>query len=540
MKLFTKQSISFWNIFPIFIFILFLSPILIVCSSLFGDYNENWSHLYNYVLFEYIYNSFYLIIGISFFTIIIGTTTAWIITNYDFFGKNIFESILILPLAIPPYILAYTFAGLFDLNGSINNFLRLILPVESNFVLFPNVRNLYGAIIVFSFTLYPYVYLLVRTAFLNQSKSLLDSGRTLGLNKFQVFYKLSIPLIRPALIASLSLVIMESLSDFGAVEHFAIPTFTIGIFRTWYGMYDLHTAMQLSSLLFLFIIIFISFEKLSRSNSLYTFPNESFQRLRLKKVFGFKAFIAFLCCFIPIFIGFILPMIQLINWIINYNLSFFDKKFLQTTFNTISISIVAAFLVSFIALLINFSIRIKKTKTIIFFNSFLSSGYGLPGLILAIGIVKFFSIIDNVFFNIILTGSILGLILAYLIKSYALANSTFESGFSRISTSIDDSSKILKSNGWNMLTRIHLPLLKTSFLTSFLLVVTEVVKELPATLILRPFNFETLAVSTYIFASDERMYQAATPAIAIVLVGLIPIIILTNMIKYSKEKMNNE
>jgi len=539
MNVFTKQSISFWNIFPIFIFILFLSPIIIVCSSLIGDYNENWSHLYNYVLFEYIYNSFYLIIGISFFTIIIGTTTAWIITNYDFFGKNIFELILILPLAIPPYILAYTFAGLFDLNGSINNFLRLILPVESNFVLFSNIRNLYGAIIVFSFTLYPYVYLLVRTAFLNQSKSLLESGRTLGLSKFQVFYKLSIPLIRPALIAGLSLVIMESLSDFGAVEHFAIPTFTIGIFRTWYGMYDLHTAMQLSSLLFLFIIIFIFFEKLSRSNNLYTSPNESFQRLKLKKVFGFKAFIPFICCFIPIFIGFILPMIQLINWMINYNLSFFDKKFLQTTFNTISISIVAAFIASFIALLINFSIRIKKTKIIILFNSFLSSGYGLPGLILAIGIVKLFSIIDNIFFNIILTGSILGLIIAYLIKSYALANSTFESGFSRISTLIDDSSKILKSNGWNMLTRIHFPLLKTSFLTSFLLVVTEVVKELPATLILRPFNFETLAVSTYIFASEERMYEAATPAIAIVLVGLIPIIILTNMIKYSKEKMKN-
>jgi len=534
MKVFEKQSISFWNILPVFTLILFLTPIIIVFTSLFSNFNDNWEHLYNYVLLEYILNSIYLILGISFLTLIIGTGTAWIVSNYHFYGKNILESILILPLAIPPYILAYTFTGLFDLNGTINILFRNIFLVDSNFILFPNIRNIYGAIIVFSFTLYPYVYIISRTAFLNQSISFIEAGRTLGLSKFQVFYKLSIPLIRPAIIAGLSLVIMESLSDFGAVEHFSVATFTTGIFRTWYGMYDLNTAMQLSSILLLFIVLFIFFEKYSRGNQIYSKPNSSLNSSMFKKLSGFKGFLAILCCFFPIFIGFILPMIQLIFWAINYNLSFFDKKFLQIAFNTIFISLIAGLICSFIALLINFSLRLKKTKFIVYLNSFFSIGYALPGLILAIGILKFFSIIDYSFSNFILTGSIFGLLIAYLIKSYALANSSIESGFSNISTGIDDSAKILKSNGWNLLRRIHFPLLKTSFLTSFLLVFTEVVKELPATLILRPFNFDTLAVSTYIYAAEERMYQAATPAIAIVIAGLIPIIFLSKMIQNSK------
>ncbi len=534
MKVFTKKTISFWNILPIFVLILFLAPIIFIFTSLFSNFNDNWNHLYNYVLIEYITNSIYLILGISFLTLIIGTGTAWVVTNYNFYGKNILESILILPLAIPPYILAYTFTGLFDLNGTINIILRNIFIFDSNFILFDNIRNIYGAIIVFSFTLYPYVYIISRTAFLSQSISLIEAGRTLGLSKFQVFHKLSIPLIRPAVIAGLSLVIMEVLSDFGAVEHFSIVTFTTGIFRTWYGMYDLKTAMQLSSILLLFITFFILLEKYSRGNQIYSKPGGSSNTYKIKKISGLKSLFAFSFCIFPVLIGFILPMIQLIFWSINYNLSFFDKKFIQIAFNTIFISLLAGLICSFIALLINFSLRLKKTKLKNYINSFFSIGYALPGLILAIGILKFFSTIDDLFSNFILTGSIFGLLIAYLIKSYALANSSFEYGFTNISSGIDDSAKILKSSGWNLLRRIHFPLLKTSFLTSFLLVFTEVVKELPATLILRPFNFDTLAVSTYIYAAEERMYQAATPAIAIIIVGLIPIIFLSKMIQNSK------
>ena len=528
---------SFWTIIPFLILFFFLLPVLMVLASLLGDYSDNWAHLYDYVLVDYIGNTLYLIIGVSLLSLLIGTVTAWIVTTYDFFGKRFLEWALILPLATPPYILAYTFTGFFDAFGTANNFIRDIFSLDQSFILFPNIRNIYGAVIVFSFTLYPYIYLVSRSAFLNQSRSMLEAGRMLGLSQFEIFYKLSLPIIRPAVIGGLMLVIMETISDFGAVDHFAIQTFTTGIFRTWHGMYDLKTAMQLASILLIFVATFVWIEKISRKKALYTSGTSTFKPTKKIKLLKYKAFISFFICFIPILIGFILPITELIIWAISYNLSFFNEKFLLAAMNTILLSITAAVLCASIALIINFSIRFKKYRFSNFLSSFLSLGYAVPGLILAVGIVQLFALIDqNILFNsdIILTGSIVGLIFAYIIKSYALANSTFESGFQRISTNLDDSARTLKSSGWNLLSRVHLPLLKTSFLTSILMVTSEVVKELPATLILRPFNFDTLAVATYIYAAEERMFQAAAPAIAIMLVGLIPIILLTKMISSSR------
>ena len=528
---------SFWTITPFLILFFFLLPVLMVLASLLGDYSDNWAHLYDYVLVDYIGNTLYLIIGVSLLSLLIGTVTAWIVTTYDFFGKRFLEWALILPLATPPYILAYTFTGFFDAFGTANNFIRDIFSLDQSFILFPNIRNIYGAVIVFSFTLYPYIYLVSRSAFLNQSRSMLEAGRMLGLSQFEIFYKLSLPIIRPAVIGGLMLVIMETISDFGAVDHFAIQTFTTGVFRTWHGMYDLKTAMQLASILLIFVATFVWIEKISRKKALYTSGTSTFKPTNKIKLLKYKAFISFFICFIPILIGFILPITELIIWAISYNLSFFNEKFLLAAMNTILLSITAAVLCASIALIINFSIRFKKYRFSNFLSSFLSLGYAVPGLILAVGIVQLFALIDqNILFNsdIILTGSIVGLIFAYIIKSYALANSTFESGFQRISTNLDDSARTLKSSGWNLLSRVHLPLLKTSFLTSILMVTSEVVKELPATLILRPFNFDTLAVATYIYAAEERMFQAAAPAIAIMLVGLIPIILLTKMISSSR------
>ena len=530
--------LNFWSLGPFIIFLFFVAPVVIVLSSLLGEYSDNWSHLYEYVLLGYIKNSFYLVFGVSFCVLLIGVTTAWLVTNYNFFGKSIFEWALILPFAVPPYILAYTFTGMFDSYGSANNLIRELFSLDNDFIFFPKVRNIYGAIIVFSFTLYPYVYLVSRMAFINQSKSILESGRTLGLNQFQVFYKLGVPMIRPAVVAGLMIVIMETLSDFGAVDHFAISTFTTGIFRTWYGLYDLNTAKQLSSLLLLLVIIFIFIEKYSRRKAGFSLAASVYKPLSKVRLQGYKNIFAFLCCFIPIFIGFILPVLQLSNWAFNYKLDFFDAKFLNTSWNTLILAVTAAFLTTAFALFINFSIRFKKIKLLSIVSSFLTVGYAVPGLILAIGVMQLLTYIDRVFtielLNITLTGSLIGLILAYVIKSYALSSSTLEAGFQRISPRIDDVAKTLKSSGWNLLGRIHLPLLTTSVLTSVLLVVSEVIKELPATLILRPFNFDTLAVSTYIYAAEDRMIDAAAPSIAIVIVGLLPIIILTRLIRKSR------
>lgn len=333
------------------------------------------------------------------------------------------------------------------------------------------------------------------------------------------------------------LVIMETLSDFGAVDHFAIQTFTTGIFRTWYGLYDIQTAMQLASLLLLTVGVFYLIERQSRGEGIYTSRNSTYSPNQQESLKGYKALIAFLICFIPIFIGFILPIIELLLWAFEVNLEFFSNKFIENSINTLTLSLATGLVCAALALLINFSIRFTPNELILRLSYLLSIGYAVPGLILAVGMVQLMVFLDaNVFlgFEFVLTGSLFGLILAYIIKTYALANSSIESGYERLSHALDDSAKLLGSSGFRMLKNVHIPLLKTSILTSVLLVMSDVVKELPATLILRPFNFETLAVSTYTYASEERMLQAAAPAIAIVLIGLIPIVFLSKMIRSSR------
>ena len=441
---------SIWRLLPFAVLIIFTAPLLIVLSTLFGSYSENWFHLYEFVLADYIISSLILVIGVSILVLFLGTVTAWTVTTYNFKGKKVFEWALILPLAIPPYILAYTFTGLFDPFGDANNFIRSVFNLKDSTIIFPNVRNIYGAIVVFAFTL---------------------------------------PLISPAAIGGMMLVIMETLSDFGAVDHFAIQTFTTGIFRTWYGLYDLQTAMQLASLLLLTVGIFYFIERSSRGDGIYTSNNSTFSPNEEVNLTGLKALTAFLVCFIPIFIGFLLPIVELSLWAYEVNLGFFNNKFLENSINTLSLSFLTGLICVALALLINFSIRYKPSILVGRFSALLSIGYAVPGLILAVGMVQLLVYLDNLAFSgfdIVLTGSLLGLVLAYVIKTYALANSSIESGYERISYSLDDSSKLLGSTSWNMLGNIHIPLLKTSILTSVLLVMSDVVKELPATLILIP------------------------------------------------------
>ena len=460
-------------------------------------------------------------------------------TNYKFFCQSWLEWAIILPLAIPPYILAYTFTGLFDSYGSANLIIKSIFSLSNDYVFFPNVRNLYGAITVFAFTLYPYIYLTTRMAFLNQSRSLMEAGKILGLDNKSLFRRLAVPLVRPAIVAGLALVIMETLSDFGAVEHFAIQTFTTGIFRTWFGLYDLNTALQLSSILLIFVAFFIAIERRERTKMSYSYAASTFKKTKQVQLKGINNFFAFSFCFFPLFIGFILPVIELMNWAIFFpSENLFSKKLLQSFFNTIWLGIFAGIICTMFAMVITFLKRFDKGRLLRSTSLSLSLGYALPGLVLAVGIIQFFSFLDNVFLvnflEISLVGSIVGLILAYVIKAYALANNAVESGFERINTKVDDVALSLKKSKFEIFFRIHTPLMKTSIITSLLLVISEIIKELPATLILRPFNFDTLAVTTYIYAAEERMYEAASPAMMIVLIGLIPILFLSRIIRDSR------
>ena len=527
-------KLSSWEVFAALIAATFAIPILLILLSLFSGFNENFTHIYEVVLYEYSLNSLYLVTGVSLLVIFIGVISAWLVTNYDFVGKKFFTWALILPLAIPPYILAYVFTEIFDYSGTANNLLRSLNLVSEDYVL-PNIRSLSGAIIVFSLTLYPYVYLITRVALMNILKPMLDSSRVLGLSKMQTFFKVTLPIIRPAVLAGTALVAMETLSDFGAVQHFALPTFTTGIFRTWLGMYDLTTAMQLASILLFVICIVLYFERYQRNQQRYSAAGIKSEKLRSTKLKGIHNYLAALFCFIPIFLGFVIPIMELINWTLAID-NTFSNDFISSSFNTLLLAFFAGSITSVIALFLNFNARMDTKRSSEEINNFVSMGYAVPGLILAIGITQLLTYIDYILFStgLIVTGSLLGLIFAYVIKSYALSNNVLQSSYKQFSTDIDDSARTLGSNKRKLLFNIHIPLLKTGLLTSFLLVVSEVVKELPATLILRPFNFDTLAVNVYLLASEERMYEAAFPALFIILIGLIPIYFLSKMIDHSR------
>lgn len=526
---------KFWNIFTSFIAIMFAVPILLIFSSLFFGFNDNFAHIYDVVLLEYSINSLLLVSGVSILVLLIGVVTALLVTLFNFTGRRIFEWALILPLAIPPYLLAYVMTELFEYSGSVNTFLRSLNLISDESAV-PTIRSLTGAIIIFAFALYPYVYLITRVALMSISKPILDSARVLGTSKYKSFIRIILPLIRPAIFASLALVCMETLSDFGAVQHFAIPTFTTGIFRTWLGMYDLNTAMQLASILLLVIFIFLFLERNQRANAQYSLVNDSKEVLELEVLVGVKNVFASLFCLIPVLVGFVIPLIEIISWSVEIE-NIFSSKFINASFNTILLAIVAGIITTIIAVFFNFNLRIYNSKFMNIVNNFISLGYGIPGLVIAIGITQFLTYFDLIFFDtgIIVTGSLFGLIFAYVIKSYALTNNVLENNYKQFSTSLDDSARTLGSSKYDLLKNIHIPLLKTGIFASVLLVISEVVKELPATLILRPFNFDTLAVTVYTFASEERIYEAAFPSLLIILVGLIPIYFISNMIRTTRK-----
>jgi len=508
---------------------IFLLPIVFIGSSIFLGFSENFYHLYEYLLFKYSLNSIYLVLGVSFLVTIIGVSTAWLVTFFNFYGKKFFQWALILPLAVPPYLLAYVFTEFFDYSGTANNILRSLLNTESNVIFFPNIRTISGAIAVFSFTLYPYVYMVSRVALMNIPASVIEASLLLGKNSISTFFNLSIPLIRPAIVAGLALVAMETLADFGAVQHFAIPTFTTGIFRTWTGQYDLTTALQLSTMLLLVIFILLSLEKQSRNKIRYVNSSTTHNSYKPVQLTNFKNVAAFFICFIPVFIGFFLPVLELIHWSSQVD-TLISSKTVTAASNTLIISLSGAMLTCLIALLINFIVRSFGITQLL--NDLLSIGYAVPGLILAVGITKMFTSIDGwlMNFDIFITGSILGLILAYIMKSYAISNNVINSAFTSIPITLDESAQTLGASKIKLLKNIHFPLLKTGLLTAFLLVIAELIKELPATLILRPFNFDTLSVSVYLLASEERMFEAAFPSLVIIAFGLIPIYFLDKLI----------
>ncbi|GKT12976.1 MAG: iron(III) transport system permease protein [Thiomicrorhabdus sp.] len=536
-----KKYLNLWSILTIATALLLTVPLWVLVSFVFEPTNETWAHLVDTLLPEYIFNSLWLMLGVSIGTLLLGIPSAWFISQYDFFGKKVLQWALLLPLAMPAYIIAYTYTGLLEFEGPVQSFLRTLFETQTVNLWFPEVRSVGGAIIMFSLVLYPYVYLLARTAFSNQSHSVMHASRTLGAGPYKTFFKVALPIARPAIIAGLTLALMETLADFGTVQHFGIATFTTGIYRTWTAFGDTTTTAQLSVLLLVFVTILMMVEFWSRRQAKYfTGSNQAAQAMPTK-LSGIKSAMAFSICLLPILFGFILPSLQLLDWSINVAETNLNMEFLKLVWNSFSLAFITALVTVSIALMLSYAKRSQKNRTVDSAVRLSALGYAIPGTVIAVAVIIPFAWFDNtldawaretlnISTGLLLSGTLFALVFAYCFRFLSVALQSLNSGFSQIKPSMDESAKTLGASNWTILRRIHTPLLKSSLLTAFILVFVEVLKELPTTLILRPFNFNTLSVKAYEMAADERLADAGLPALLIVITGLIPVIILSKMI----------
>ncbi len=516
-----------------FFLILMMLPILTIFSYLFIPSTEIWEHLIENLLNIYLFNTAFLIFWVVFLTFVIGVSCAWLVTMYNFPGKNIFRWLLVFPLAIPTYVSAFIYAGLFEPSGIFFDVAEQVFGMGSTLYQTIGMRNIYGAAFILTICLYPYVYLLCYSAFNQQSYCAFEVGRSMGLTNTGCFLKIGLPLARPGIIAGLSFVIMETLAEYGTMDYYGVSTFTTGIFRTWFGFGDENSSLHLASILLTFVFIVMIIEKYSRGRSQYIHTSQTMRNIKEQNLYGFESFCAFLWCFVIISFAALIPLMQLFIWFLDTYSSIFEESYYQLIWNTTWIAGISSLIIVLISLYFCYLDRSLKNIFTNFSLKILSLGYSIPGVVIAIGImtpIAFFDELqailtdDDPFFY--LSGSFLALILAYTIRFSTISLKTNESGLNKIKENIDLTARSYGLSKTSILKRIHAPMMQVTIITSLILVFVDIVKELPATLIMRPFNFNTLAVNIYELASAEQLSYIASPALTLIIIGLIPVIIL--------------
>ena len=481
---------------------------------------SNLRHLWDFLLASYLMETFKLMLGVTFGVLMLGVGNAWLVVNYQFPGKKVIELALILPLAIPAYVMAYLLVDLLQFSGPIQTSIRMIFRSDSLWF-FPEPRSLLGAILTFSLCLYPYVYLIMRTQFIERNSTLMEVSATLGYSQTQTFYKLALPMARPAIMAGIALVLMEVLADYGAVSYFGIQTLSTGIFKAWLSYGDRVTAIQLALGLCFVVIFILSIEHISRSKIRYARDRK--KSLKVIKLGWINALLTVIFSGGTVLLGFILPVFLLLQSVYQLGLKV-DFRYLNGLTNSLIVSTITTFICVSIAVGFTYIVRINPSYFL--FNRLLGFGYALPGMVLGIGILCLLEFLDLAWW---ITTSLWVLIYSYMVRFLASSIQSLEVGFSRISNSIDESASLLGQTKCQILKKIHLPLLSRSITIGAIFVFVDVMKELPATMLLRPFNFETLAIQVYQFAADERLDELAFPSLCIVTAGLIPVYILTKL-----------
>jgi iron(III) transport system permease protein len=470
-------------------------------------------------------------------TALTGTLTAWLVTAYRFPGSHILEVALALPLAFPAYVVAYAYTVFLDHPGPVQSLLRQLTGWQGQDYWFPDVRSIGGAIFMFVLVLYPYVYLLARAAFMRQSAGAFQSARTLGASPLRAFLSVSAPMARPAVAAGVALVLMETMADFGTVAHFGVQTFATAIYQSWFSFGDRAAAAQLSLCLLVVVLLLVAMERKQRGKINRFGRARHDVRMAAMLLSGWRAAAAFLVCFAPVLFGFILPVILLMQLALKSDQNLLSPRYLGFIANSLKLATMAATLTICVAMLLGFAKRFMPSRLTRFGWGLAGLGYAVPGGVIAIGLLVPFAAFDNALdawlrlnFNVssglLFTGSAALLIIAYLVRFLSPALGAFETGMGSIKPNMDKAARSLGSTTPEIITRVHLPLLRTSLMTGALIVFVDVMKELPATLILRPFNYDTLAVQAYRLASDERLADAAVPSLIIVAFGLLPVILL--------------
>lgn len=524
---------------------LFAVPVISVLANIFVPSNGVWQHLASTVLPRYLANTLLLVLGVGTGVLIGGTGTAWLITMCRFPGRRLFEWAMILPLAVPAYVMAYVYTDFLQFSGPVQSLLREVMGWGPRDYWFPEIRSLGGAIVMLTLVLYPYVYLFARAAFLEQSVCALEVSRTLGCGPWASFFRVALPLARPAVAAGTSLALMETIADFGTVSFFGVQTFTTGIVRTWFSMGDRVAAAQLSAVLLTFVLLVLVLERTSRGRARYFHTSGRYQRLPGYPLAGWRAAVTMVFCFLPLVFGFLLPAAILVSMTLQAGDNQFGARFIQLAFNSFTLSAVTAVLAVLLAVVMAYSVRLHSHRLGLAANRLAAMGYAVPGTVIAVGVLIPFALFDNtldawmraqfgVSTGLLLTGSIAALVFAYLVRFLAVSLNAVEASLSKIKPSMDDAARSLGHGPGATLARVHAPLMWGSLLTAGLMVFVDVMKELPATLIMRPFNFDTLAVQAYNLASDERLTESSTASLAIVVVGTLPLIVLSRAIARSR------
>jgi len=523
-----------WRLLSFLVVLVVATPIIVVFWSWTTPSGDIWQHLSETILGDIILNTILLIAGVGFGVFVLGVSLAWLTAMCDFPGRRLFEWALMLPLAVPAYVLAFVYVGLFDFSGPIQSFLRQSLGIQD--LWFPQIRTPGGLILVMVLAFYPYVYMLSRSVFLNQGRSLLETGRILGLSPFQSFLRVTLPMARPVIAAGVALALMETLADFGAVSVFNFDTFTTAIYKAWFDLRSLPAAAQLASLLLLFVAVALMVEQRMRGKAQFHSEkkNRTTSRYRLR---GKRAWLTFGYASLVLLMAFLVPLGQLLVWVWGTAAQDLDTRYVSFFINTLSLGLIAAAVTALVAVVIAYTKRLRPDMAMRSSVRIATLGYAMPGSVLAVGIMLFFVWMDNQVLvpvseamgfspEFILSGSLLALLLAYVVRFLAVAYGPVDSTFELIKPSILQAARSLGSGNWQILRRISIPMLRPGIFTAVLLVFVEVMKEMPATLLLRPFGWSTLATRIFEMTSEGEWERAALPAVTLIAAGLIPVIML--------------